>query len=418
MSSDTRLQNEFRHGWPSVVAATLGIAFGLPTILFYTLGLIGPELARTFGWSQTAINGGLTVMMTSLVLLAPLVGFVANRFGVRPCVAVSQAALGFALMAFGLLQDSLGQYYATWALVGILGVAATPAVITLPLVTRFDRRRGLALGLALLGTGLFATAMKPLVAYSLEALGWRLTYIALGCLPIFIGIPLTLWGLRERGGVGVHAAPAHASEPAPAIVGLTFGETLREWRFWLLAGAFLPCALTLAGILPHIEGIMRSLNLPRADVVAVGSAVGAALMAGRLVCGLLIDQFWAPGVGAAILMLAAAGNWLLAGSDVTFWTALLGTVLIGFAGGAEYDLVGYLVARYFGTRSYAAISGSLFAVFTLGGGIGPLLFGRAVDIFGNYRASLLVTALLLLITAAPLLCLGRYRSFRPVDAGP
>jgi MFS family permease len=357
-------------------------------------------------------------MMTSLVLLAPLVGFVANRFGVRSCVAISQAALGFALMAFGLLQDSLVQYYATWALVAILGVAATPAVITLPLVTRFDRRRGLALGLALLGTGLFATTMKPLVAVSLDTLGWRLTYIALGCLPIFIGIPLTLWGLREHRIVSAHAAvPMCAGDPAPAIAGLTFGETLREWRFWLLAGAFLPCALTLAGILPHIEGIMRSLNLPRADVVAVGSAVGAALMAGRLVCGLLIDRFWAPGVGAAILILAAAGNWLLAGNAVTFWTALFGTVLIGFAGGAEYDLVGYLVARYFGTRSYAAISGSLFAVFTLGGGLGPLLFGRAVDILGNYRASLLVTALILLITAVPLLCLGRYRSFKSLDSG-
>lgn len=411
MSGTTRPRNEFRDGWPAVMAATLGIAFGLPTILFYTLGLIGPELARSFGWSHTAINGGLTVMMTSLVLLAPCVGFIANRFGVRACVAVSQAALGLALMAFGLLQGSLVQYYATWALVAVLGVAATPAVITLPLVTRFDRRRGLALGLALLGTGLFATTMKPLVAHALETVGWRLTYIGLGLLPIFIGIPLTLWGLRERRPDGARTAVADAAAPAAPLYGLTFGETLRDWRFWLLACAFLPCALTLAGILPHIEGIMRSVNLSRADVVVVGSAVGAALMTGRLVCGLLIDRFWAPGVGAAILMLAAAGNWLLAAHELSFWTALLGTVLIGFSGGAEYDLVGYLVARYFGTRSYAAVSGSLFAVFTLGGGLGPLIYGHAVDVLGNYRVALLVTAVLLVLAAAPLLFLGRYRTF-------
>jgi MFS family permease len=399
-------RSEFRAGWPAVAAATLGIAFGLPTILFYTLGQIGPELARTFGWSHAAINGGLTVMMTALVLLAPIVGFVANRVGVRTSVAVSQAALGLALMAFGLQHGSLLQYYATWALVAVLGVAATPAVITLPLITRFDRRRGLALGIALLGTGLFATTMKPLVAYSLDAFGWRLTYIGLGCLPILIGIPLTLWGLRERGTAG-------AAAPHAPLVGLTFVETLREWRFWVLAGAFLPCALTLAGILPHIEGIMRTLNLSRADIVAIGSAVGAALMTGRLVCGLLIDRYWAPGVGAAILLLAAAGAWLLSGNDVTFWKALLGTALIGFAGGAEYDLVGYLAARYFGTRSYAAISGSLFAVFTLGGGVGPLLYARAVDAASNYRGSLVATALILIIAAVPLLCLGRYRTFEP-----
>ena len=411
MSGGTSPHGEFRDGWPVVLAATLGIAFGLPTLLFYTLGLIGPELVRQFGWSHTAVHGGLTVLMTSLVLLAPVAGWLATQFGARTCIAFSQAALGLAMMSFALLQNSLPQYYAMWILTAVVGAAATPAVITLPLVRQFVQRRGLALGLALLGTGLFAMTMKPVVAYALTTIGWRWTYVALGCLPILIGLPLTLWSLRNRAVASARGVASQTASNTSDTTGLTLPETLRNWRFWLLTIAFLPCALTLAGILPHIEGVMLSLNFGWDASVTAGAAIGGALMTGRLVCGFLIDRLWAPGVGAAILVLAAAGNWMLSGTD-SFATALTAAVLIAFAGGAEYDLVGYLVSRYFGTRSYAAISGSLFAVFTLGGGVGPLLYARAVDATGSYRIPLIVTAAVLLATTVPLLCLGRYRTFR------
>jgi cyanate permease len=73
----------------------------------------------------------------------------------------------------------------------------------------------------------------------------------------------------------------------------------------------------------------------------------------------------------------------------------------------------FLVARYFGLKSYGAIYGALYGFFALGAGIGPVIFGKSFDRTGSYSSVLLLSALLLLAGSASLLALGRYRRFSP-----
>lgn len=404
--------SEFRDAWRVVVAATLSIGLGLPTIAFYTIGLTGPEIAQEYLWSQTSIHGGLTLLMIGLMLTSPVAGYAVDRVGLRKVAVSSQVLTSVCFISFAFLQDSLLQYYATWAALAVLGAATTPAIWTRPIVSRFEQRRGLALGIALLGTGLFATAAKPLTAWLIDTSGWRITYLVIGALPLLIGVPVALWGFRET---TVRNSRAVSVSSAPHVAGMTFTQVLRDWRFWLLAAVFLPTALTLAGVLPHMENILAQLHFSRSEVVLLASGIGAALMAGRLTGGWLIDRFWAPAVGSGLLLVAALGGVLLALGQPSFHEALVAIVLIGFAGGLEYDLVGYLVARYFGTRHYSAISASLFGLFMLGGGLGPLAYGQAFDRFGNYQASLWVTSALLVLAALLLPGLGPYRYFRSAE---
>ena len=78
----------------------------------------------------------------------------------------------------------------------------------------------------------------------------------------------------------------------------------------------------------------------------------------------------------------------------------------------------FLVARYFGMKSYGAVYGTLYGFFALGAGIGPVVFGRAFDATGSYDGPLIVSAFMLVAGAALLLTLGRYRTHAPgaVDA--
>ena len=52
-------------------------------------------------------------------------------------------------------------------------------------------------------------------------------------------------------------------------------------------------------------------------------------------------------------------------------TGSFGPALVSL--GAEVDIVGYLVSRYFGLRRYGEIYGYIFAIFTIGSGVGPYL---------------------------------------------
>jgi hypothetical protein len=56
------------------------------------------------------------------------------------------------------------------------------------------------------------------------------------------------------------------------------------------------------------------------------------------------------------------------------------TFLIGVAKGAQLDVIPYMVSRYFGLTAFAEIYGYLFAVFTLGGVVGPMLMGKALTL--------------------------------------
>jgi MFS family permease len=63
-------------------------------------------------------------------------------------------------------------------------------------------------------------------------------------------------------------------------------------------------------------------------------------------------------------------------------------VMVGFAMGAEVDLVGYLVARYFGMRAYGIIYGCQYTAFLMGTALGPLIAAAVYDAHGSYAPAL------------------------------
>jgi MFS family permease len=91
--------------------------------------------------------------------------------------------------------------------------------------------------------------------------------------------------------------------------------------------------------------------------------------------------------------------------------AMFSICLIGLAAGAEYDLLAFMVARYFGMKSYGGIYGVLYSCFALGAGVGPVSFGANFDRTHGYAESLHLAAGLFLVPALAMLFLGRYRTF-------
>ncbi len=93
-------------------------------------------------------------------------------------------------------------------------------------------------------------------------------------------------------------------------------------------------------------------------------------------------------------------------------------MILGAAAGVEYDLMAYIVSRYFGMAHYAAIYAFLYGFFALGAGIGPRIFGSSFEATGSYDTMLMIASGLFIAGALPLLLLGKYRDFtRPSAEG-
>ena len=404
---------EFRRGWPIVLSSIVGIAFGLSPMPFYTIGIFAPTLAHEFHWSFAQIFAGITCTTVAVILASPAVGIASDRFGVRPVALTSVVLFGLSFMALGLSNGSLLLYYATWLVIALLGVGTLPITWTRAVNNGFQTGKGLALGLSLIGTGVFGYIIKPFAAWLIGEFGWRLAYAAIGALPLLIALPIGLLCFRDpaQRAIDPRQRREAARLNAALTTGLTMRQTAADWRFWLVGMCFVSLAFAVGGLIPNMENILKIDGFAHADIVPLTSLIGLSVIVGRIAGGWLIDLFWAPAVAAVLLGAPSIACLLLSGSGLSYQTAVLAIALIGMAAGAEYDLLAFIVARYFGMKSYGSIYGALYSFFALGAGIGPVFFGANFDHTRSYSMSLHVACGLFLAPALLMLLLGRYRNF-------
>ena len=406
MSAPDSDDSEFRRdrAWRVVLAACVGAALGLTALPFYTLGLFARPLATEFAWSRSTIQSAITFVMFGVVCSAGLAGWLIDRYGVRRVAFGSQ--LGLAAGFFGLAWQTGTPWLwqVNWFLCAVLGVGTTPLAWSRGIASWFVERRGLAIGIALSGSGVTAFVAPPLLGAFVALHGWRAGYLAIAATIVCIALPMTWLFFRPR--------PSDPSLAQRAAVddGLTLAAAVREPRFWILIVAFAAVASAVAGAISNLIPMLTDAGLSVAEAARYASLLGLAVVSGRLLAGWLLDRFWAPAVAVALLTPPAIACLMLASHR---WPALA-AVLIGLAGGAEFDLIAYLCLRYFGRRHFGQIYGWQWASFSLTAGFGPLAFGHVFDRTGSYRLALWAAALLLVAGPLLLLALGRY----PRDSPP
>lgn len=402
---------ETPRGWLVVLAAMVGVAVGLSPIPFYTIGMFAPELSKAFGWSFASMMGSIGVQSAVVMVSGPLAGFAVDRWGARPVAMISLLLFGLCFMSLALSNGSLTLYYAQWAVMSVLGAGTLSATWTRVVNGWFDKNRGFALGIASTGTGLTGFLIKPFTAWLITDFGWRTAFAVVGMLPIVVGIPIIAWLFREnRSPVPGPVAEETALEEVPAAgeYGLTLKEALRSPKFWILAVAFFLIAFALTAPTPNMENILKSFDFELAEIGRITASFGLAVIAGRIVGGFMLDRFWAPACAFVILLIPAVGSWFLAGGSLSSEGALAAVLCIGFGAGFEFDLLAYLISRYFGQRNYGVIYGCFYTVIAFGGGLGPVVYGYAFDSTGTYSGALMLGIGCVLTGGASLLLLGAY----------
>ena len=408
---------EFKFGWRVVVAAAFGIGLGMSPLPFYTIGVFAGPLAQEFGWGMDTIMMALPIFTFGALFASPVVGYLADKYGVRKVAMLSVVLFALTFICFMFNTGSKTLYYALWATLAVTGAGTLPITWTRAVNNWFNENRGLALGLSLLGTGLFGALAKLYASYFIENYDWRTAYLAVGILPILIALPIAYFFFRDTDDPKVADRVKQLREEIPShnvaanATGMTVGEALKDWRFWLLAFAFIPISFAIGGPIPNLEKMLGSKGFDTSDAVLLASFIGYAVIIGRLVGGFLLDRFWAPGVAFVLLSIPAISCFLFQTPDLTYETAMLAVFVLGFAAGVEYDLMAYLVSRYFGMKNYAAIYGFLYGFFALGAGFGPYFYGKSFMDTGSYDTILGYSVYGFLIGSIPLLFLGKYRDF-------
>lgn len=382
---------ELGRGWPLVLAAALAIGVGTMGIGFYSLGLFVKPLQAEYGWSRAAVSGAATFQQFGIFLSAPLVGWLADRWGARPIALASFIATPLALLLLSRTGNSVFAWDALWLLVSLAGAGTTPAIWARIVSLRFDHARGLALGLMLMGTGTAAILAPALLGPIFAQSGWRTAVLVMASATLLVGLPASLL-------VGTADRPASGTRARGRF------EANRQTLMLLLIAFLL--GLIVAGLIVHLVPMLVDRGMTAADAAQVAAGVGVAVLVARLVVGYLFDRFHAPYVAALFLLSPVAAALLL-------WNGgpvVLAALMLGLAAGAEVDMLAYFTGRYAALANYGATYGGVLGVFCLGAGLGPMLFGKAYDSLGGYNTALLGSAAVLAVVVALIATLGRYRS--------
>lgn len=411
------------YGWWIILVAGVGLFLSYISVVSFTFGVFINSLGREFNWSRGQISLAFSLSLMAMCAAMPLIGRLVDRLGARKVILPSVLAFGLCLISLYFLSTSLWHFYAIYLIMGIVGGGSGQIPYSRVISQWFDRRRGLALGLAMVGAGLGSFIM-PYAAHELISnAGWRAAYLYMGFVVIMVTIPVVALALKEKPETmgllpdGQVLRDDSIAEQSRAEFGMSCREALRSGIFWLMCFAFFLVAMSVIGCLIHLAPMLTDRGVSPGSAAFAASLLGGSLILGRVGAGYLLDRFFASYVAVCFFCGAALGVLLLwagAAGSLAFAAALL----LGLGLGAEGDIMAYLVSRYFGLRAFGEIYSYAMISFTLGGVVGPLFMGLGFDATGSYRLVLGAFLMAALTAAALMTRLGPYRSWEIARPSP
>jgi MFS family permease len=408
-----------RRAWLMVFMAMVGTMCCSTSVILINVGVFMKPLAGTFHWSRGAISLSLSIGALAMAGANPFVGRLIDRYGVRPILIASLVGYGAATAAIPLLVDGFGIWglYVGYALVAGVGAGSNVIAYVRILSGWFsgamNDSRGLALGISAAGVALGGAVSGPLGVELIQHLGWRGGYWGLACLPLVIGLPLAMFAIRTAphdGGGG----PGDARQPV-AQGGHSVAEAMRTRAFWLLIAIVLLMSSCLQGLGIHTAPLLSDFGVKGNALATVLGVVGILGVVGRVGAGFLFDRFFAPRISVFIFGLAVLSAWAMAAIP-NVYVAIGAVVLITLGSGAESDLVGFLVGRYFGLKSYGQLFGIIYGAFMVGIALGPYLFGVAFDAWGSYHIPFIIAGAGLALLCALLMAMPRFPQPQTLEA--
>lgn len=406
---------EWRRNGNLVALTALGLTFSPATLPIYTIGVFVGPFEEAFSWGRGAIQAAMLFSTGLAVFCAPLAGSMIRRWGIRNTILPGVLGLAIACALGATIGGELWQLYAVYAAMSLLGAGAGVVGWTALIAGSFDKSRGLALGVALSGTGLCSIMMPQIAAAALAEWGWRGAYLALAAYGVLLILPLCFL-ILPKDAPQASADPEIIAKPGPISAGMDLREALRSRRFWILGASTLCIYAVIGGIIPNLVPAMTDAGLSVQQAASIMSIFGATVIGGRIMVGALVDRIWAPAVAVGIMIPAAVGCVLIA-TGSSFAGLAFAAALLGIATGTELDVLGYLVARYFGLADYARIYSRAYIFVAAAAGVSPLVFGSLFDATGSYHLALMSSAGLLTVGALGLLLLGRYPDWNESAAG-
>ncbi|WP_339713087.1 MFS transporter [uncultured Sneathiella sp.] len=397
----------FFYGWAvvAIVFITMGIGVNVRT----SFSLLFPAILNEYGWDRATTAATFSIGFAIGAMLAPVVGklleFVAPRYLLS--ISAILVSLGFILSTYA---TQPWHFYLTLGVLMVgTGIVLTYVGQSMFLPNWFQRRRGLAVGVAFSGVGIGSIILMPLIQETISAEGWRDACWLMAGLLLVIVLPMNFFLQRkEPADIGLYpdgdAAPDKemtrgqqtAADPVVDVEWVNTDWTLRKAvktaTFWWLALACSTALYVWYAVQVHQTKYLIEIGFSELEAASALGLVGFAGVIGQIYLGNLSDRIgreWVWSLSTAGFLLSCV--LLLVMEHVPSATMMYAMVIL--QGGLGYGIAtvfGSMPADLFQGRGYGIIFGTLGTLALVGGAVGPWLTGYFYDEGGNYHLAFYV----------------------------
>jgi len=369
---------ESRRAWVVVWATfvCLAVIFGVS----YSFAAFFESFAKEFAAQRADVSWIFGLCGLVYFVLGAGGGMLADRWGPRMVCMTGMVFIAMGLFLTSLAQ-SLATVYLSYGLLVGLGIAFvyTPSIACVQ--PWFNKRRGLASGIASAGVGAGTLVLPVVVSYLLIEVNWREALQMMSAGVLLIG--LTAGFLLKR-------APNLSGNTSGQLPGLTLSATLKTPSFkWLYMGTLLGAPVMFVPF-AHISAAARDAGVPDAQAVGLVGLIGIGSLVGRFAIGWLADRMGR--IRTLMLMQGLMGlSYLVWAGAQDPWMFAVFALWFGLSYGSIVSLLPAICMDLFGGRAVSAIIGTLYTGAALGNLLGPVLAGQVFDMTQSYALVIWIT---------------------------
>ncbi|MBR0794328.1 MFS transporter [Bradyrhizobium jicamae] len=364
-------------GWRIVVVCFLLATFGWG-LGFYGQSVYVAELQRLHGWPASLISSGTTFFYLFGAALVAFVSEAIKAFGPRKCLIAGTLAMAAAALAIGEVRAPW-QLYLADALLAFGWAGTSLGIITNTLGLWFDKKRGMAISLALNGASFGGIVGVPLLVAGIGTFGFSGAMIASAAALLVVMLPAILIFVGSPP-VHLHAVTAAAAD-APSASQIRAGA-LRDVGFLSVSVAFALVLFAQVGFIVHLIAFLDQVIGRERATVAMALLTAMAVI-GRVSFSFVIDQLNQRLASALSFVSQAVALAVIINlhNDIVMIAAC---GLFGFSVGNLITLPSLIIQREFDPRSFGVLVSLVTAINQITYAFGPGVVGLLRDVSGSY----------------------------------
>ena len=393
------------YGWYVMAAGFLLLFF--QSGARYSFGIMFKPMMAEMGWSRASISSVFFINMVFFALTLSISGRLYDRYGPKWVIFISTLLLASGYMCTALV-DSLWQLHFFYGVLVAIGTGGA----TLPLVATmmskwFEKRRGLAISLALSGACLGQFILVPIFNRLVLIYSWRISYLLIGLIilavitilvfTVFKGDPEDL-GIQPYGQAAAEnrTDPAGFGNAAHRQSDLNLKQAMKTYSFWLFLISMFICGGGDFLIIIHLVPFVTDYGVSAPSAANMLALSGLMSLGGILLSGPASDR-----IGNKIPIAVSFGLRLLLFLMILIYRNPISFYI--FAGGFGFTflitapLIATLSGRLYGFAHLGLISGFVTTIHHLGGGFWTYKGGLLFDATGSYQIIFVISAVLAVI---------------------